>query len=137
MVFVLTLLVHVVGSSILACVIGGLSMVLATPFMALLGWFMLLPEFAIVTLQWETTKRKWFASTYAWLITVFAACVAFTCLAPKEQGSIMQWTIGYALGSLIAFSLSFATIHFHLKSRLVNRDKTIKADPSCENAGQR
>ena len=127
---VVTLLAHLVGSAILAGVTGGPPMVLAAPFIALFGWFLLIPEFAIVTLQWELAKRNKFSSSHAWLISVFAVCIAFTCFAPKEEGSYTQWAIAYAFGSLIAFSLSFAIIQFHHNSEKRSATERSSADLS-------
>lgn len=114
---VVTLLTHLVGSAILACVTGGPLMILATPFVAFFGWFMLIPEFAIVAIQWEMVKRQKYSTFQSWLLTVLAVCVAFTCIAPKEQGNLNLWITGYALGSLVAFSTSFAMIYYHHSGR--------------------
>ena len=86
-------------------------MILAASFVAFFGWLMLIPEFVIVTLQWEFTKEKTCSTVKAWLITVLFACAAFTCFAPKEEGSFALWAMGYGFGSLIALSVSFAIIH--------------------------
>jgi lipid-A-disaccharide synthase-like uncharacterized protein len=88
-------------------------MVFAAPFVAFFGWAMLIPEFAIVALQWEMVKRNSNSIIQAWLFSVLGTCIVFTCIGPKEDGNFMLWIIGYALGSLIAFSTSFAIICRH------------------------
>ena len=116
-IFGITLLAHLVGSAVLAGVTGGPLMLLAAPLVAFFGWFMLIPELAIVALQWELLKRRTFSRTYrAWVVAVFVTSVVFTCFAPKEQGNFTQWSVGYALGSVLAFSISFAIIHSHHKT---------------------
>ncbi|QEG21977.1 hypothetical protein [Mariniblastus fucicola] len=107
---VVTLIAHLIGSAVLAGVTGGPLTILAAPLLAFFGWFLLLPEFAIVAIQWQVVKRNRFSIIQAWLFTVLLTSVVFSFVAPKEQGSFSLWFIGYALGSTIAFSASFAII---------------------------
>ena len=112
-----TLLSHLVGSVIFAGITGGVFMILAAPLVAFFGWFMLIPEFAIVLMQWEILKRQKLPIVKAWIFTVLGSCVAFTLITPKEQGSIWLCATAYAIGSLVAFSLSFEIIRRLLSQR--------------------
>lgn len=110
---IITMLAHVVGSAILATWTGGLAMLLAGPILAFFDWFMLIPEFAIVAAQWELAKRDRLSKLYSWMLTVLLTSIVFALVGPKEEGKAILWMFGYAIGSLVAFSISLAIIYRH------------------------
>jgi hypothetical protein len=100
-----TVAVHIIGSIILGVVTGGAIGVLASPFLAIFGWFVLPVELLLVSLQWYLYYACSFSRRgYQILLLVSGLLVpAFVAIVGgKEENSEIQWAIGWGLGAAVA-----------------------------------
>jgi len=105
--------VHLVGSAILFGIISGPLAVLASPLLAVFGWFFVFPELVGVTIQWmayhpSRGKRSFWR---VFVVSVSTACLIMALIGPKEEGDGLRWTFAYVVATGAAASWSMLAIY--------------------------
>ena len=129
-ILVATLVAHIVGSAVLFGIISGVYGALFSPLLAVFGWFFLLPEAAGAGVQWlfyRPQERKHMIRFLALSAVIAAAIVA--ALGPKEEGSKLHWSVGYAIAAAAAAVASGFVIHF---AKISIEDKKTEANQPPE-----
>ena len=124
-----TIAVHLIGSSILGLVTGGINGLASAPFLAIFGLFFLPFEMVAVAAQWylyyaySFTKRA-FLVLFAISAVPVPAVVA--ALGPKEENSEILWALGFGLGAAVAgvFTLLLLRIVVNTISRMYVQNDT-------------
>jgi hypothetical protein len=100
--------VHFVGSAVLFGITSGPDGLSASPFLALFGWFFVLPELVGVTVQWVAYNPSRGARSFwrVMLVSVSIACLVMALLGPKEEGHALRWTAAYVAATAVAASWS-------------------------------
>jgi len=106
---------HLLGTAILFGYISGAKAILATPLLALFGWFFVIPEMIGTGLQWAIYEPCHKPSKLRFLRYFFLSAVIggliVGFLTPKEAGSwSMYFTAGLLAGASAA-AFSFTCIH--------------------------
>jgi hypothetical protein len=118
--------VHLVGSAVLFGVTSGVEGLLASPLLAIFGWFLVVPEFIGVTVQWIAYKpqRGWRSFWRVWLVSVGVACFGMALVGPKEAGNAFRWTEAYVVATAVSASWSLWWVA--LAKRFVIAVRTIR-----------
>ncbi|QDU54525.1 hypothetical protein [Aeoliella mucimassa] len=106
-----TIAMHLIGTATLLAIVSGPFYVLATPFVAMFGWYFLPVEAVVALLQWtmvDGQRRSRLA--LAWVMTALPAAVFMAVVGPKEEGDLQLWTVGYAIATLLAATASLKMI---------------------------
>jgi hypothetical protein len=109
-IFAITVSVHLIGSAVLAGVVGGPFAVFACPLLAIFGWFFLIPELCAVWLQWTIYDRvESHARQFCLMLcaSIVVGALFMGIVGPTEEGHAVRWTVAYALagGASAAWSL--------------------------------
>ena len=102
---VATVAVHMIGSVVLGVATGGAIGVIASPFLAIFGWFVLPVEILLVSLQWYLYYALSFSKRGYQILLLVSGILVPTLVAivgPKEENSEIQWAIGWGLGAAVA-----------------------------------
>ena len=127
-----TILVHLVGSLILAVSVSGWTGFVAFPLLALFGWYLVFIEFFAVLLQWSLYLAFSFSErAFKGLLIVsgLVAPILAATFGPKEQGAELEWALGFGLGTAIAGVTSLLTLRLmvYLISYNLKRRKVLKS----------
>jgi hypothetical protein len=106
----ITVSVHLLGSAILFGSVSGLGGLLASPLLSIFGWFFLPIEFVAVLLQWSLYGQARHSAENFWVLLAMSVVVGALFMGvcgPKEEGSVVYWTMSYmfAGGGAAAWSL--------------------------------
>ncbi len=118
-ILVATVLLHLVGTATLFGIVSGPLAVLATPLLALFGLFLLPVELGVVAAQWylvqpvESIRRL----AAVWATTVLPAVGLMILLGPKEESHELTWTLGYAVATTVAATISLLIVGLFKESR--------------------
>lgn len=104
--------VHFVGSAVLFGVTSGIGGLLASPLLAIFGWFFVVPEFIGVTVQWIAYKPQsgWRSFWRVWLVSTGLACLGMALTGPKEGGNAFGWTEAYVAATAVSASWSMGCV---------------------------
>jgi len=125
---------HIAGSAALGLVLGGLTGLVGTPLLAFFGRFFLVPEIVASGIQWtiyrpvDRQKRLKFL-----VVSVLVASPIVAVIGPKEDGSAIRWTIGYALAAACAAVVSGLIVQYvkHRVKKQTPNQALQHNDPSC------
>jgi hypothetical protein len=92
-----------VGAAVLFGVVGGPWAVLASPVLAIFGWFYIFPILVCVGLLWAFYQPKWRRSFAAWLfVATGSAGASLLMVVIGVRGPEPFWLIAYIVGGLVA-----------------------------------
>ena len=106
---------HLVGSAVFSGVLFGLPSVLLSPLLSIFGWFLVLPEIAIVGIQWRCyrPKRSGLLTLVVYIIiSIIIVAPLSAIFGPKEDGKGMLWAVAYAAASSTSMLFNMVMIHF-------------------------
>ena len=107
---------HILGTAVLFGYISGSKAILASPLLAIFGWFFIIPEIIGVSIQWSiyqphhNDSQSRFSKFF--FLSAIVGGLIVGALTPKEDGSWSKYFTAGLLAGATAASFSFTCIHF-------------------------
>jgi hypothetical protein len=92
-----------VGAAVLFGIVSDPLAALASPFLAIFGWFYIFPILLGVGLLWAVYQPKWNRSFATWcFVAVSSVGAALLMMGIGVRGPEPIWRLAYAVGGLVA-----------------------------------